>query len=203
MTKDKILRIALPSKGALANGTINLLSACGLAVSRPNERQYFGSIPALPQVKVLFQRAAGRQRIFKEPGQMLKVIQDYFVDQELIDKPATVSGLCLALGFKSRTTWYNYRNNQNYKAFWEVMDWAMMKVLESHEVSLLKGEGSAAGNIFLLKNHFGMKDKVDYDITTDGESLKPKQEVNYEVFTDEELDQFIRLKDKLAEGKAG
>lgn len=58
MIKDNILRIALPSKGALAKETMNLLSACGLSVSRPNERQYFGSIPSLPQVKVLFQRAA-------------------------------------------------------------------------------------------------------------------------------------------------
>ncbi|NEP40958.1 MAG: ATP phosphoribosyltransferase, partial [Okeania sp. SIO2H7] len=52
------LRIALPSKGALETGTRNLLSACGLKVSRPSDRQYFGSIPALPQTKVLFQRAA-------------------------------------------------------------------------------------------------------------------------------------------------
>ncbi|MEM1170059.1 MAG: ATP phosphoribosyltransferase [Cyanobacteria bacterium P01_H01_bin.35] len=58
MTKDNILRIALPSKGALAKGTMELLSACGLRVSRPNDRQYFGYIPALPQVKILFQRAA-------------------------------------------------------------------------------------------------------------------------------------------------
>ena len=57
MTKDNFLRIALPSKGALSKGTMDLLSACGLAVSRPNDRQYFGFIPALPQVKVLFQRA--------------------------------------------------------------------------------------------------------------------------------------------------
>ena len=58
MTKDRFLRIALPSKGALEKGTMNLLSSCGLSVSRPNERQYFGSIPTLPEVKVLFQRAA-------------------------------------------------------------------------------------------------------------------------------------------------
>ncbi|MGD1716015.1 ATP phosphoribosyltransferase [Dapis sp. BLCC M172] len=58
MTTDNILRIALPSKGALAKGTMELLSACGLRVSRPNDRQYFGYIPALPQVKILFQRAA-------------------------------------------------------------------------------------------------------------------------------------------------
>lgn len=52
------LRIALPSKGALEIGTRNLLSACGLKVSRPNDRQYFGTIPSLPKTKVLFQRAA-------------------------------------------------------------------------------------------------------------------------------------------------
>ncbi|NEP41061.1 MAG: ATP phosphoribosyltransferase [Okeania sp. SIO2H7] len=58
MTTEQILKIALHSKGALEKGAMNLLSACGLTVSRPSERQYFGSIPALPQVKVLFQRAA-------------------------------------------------------------------------------------------------------------------------------------------------
>ena len=55
---NQTLRIALPSKGALETGTRNLLSACGLKVSRPNDRQYFGSIPSLPQTKILFQRAA-------------------------------------------------------------------------------------------------------------------------------------------------
>ncbi|MGB3508644.1 MAG: ATP phosphoribosyltransferase [Microcoleaceae cyanobacterium] len=58
MTTNQSVRLALPSKGALEKGTMNLLGACGLKVSRPNERQYVGSIPSLPQIKVLFQRAA-------------------------------------------------------------------------------------------------------------------------------------------------
>lgn len=58
MTTDKFIRLALPSKGALERSTLNLLSACGLGVFRPNERQYVGSIPSLPQLTVLFQRAA-------------------------------------------------------------------------------------------------------------------------------------------------
>ncbi|HBL13124.1 MAG TPA: ATP phosphoribosyltransferase [Cyanobacteria bacterium UBA11162] len=52
------IRLALPSKGALEKSTLNLLSACGLSVFRPNDRQYVGSIPSLPQLTVLFQRAA-------------------------------------------------------------------------------------------------------------------------------------------------
>ncbi|MDJ0554983.1 MAG: ATP phosphoribosyltransferase [Microcoleaceae cyanobacterium MO_207.B10] len=58
MTKNQTVRLALPSKGALERGTMSILSSCGLGVSRPNERQYVGSIPSLPQIKVLFQRAA-------------------------------------------------------------------------------------------------------------------------------------------------
>ncbi|HBE19023.1 MAG TPA: ATP phosphoribosyltransferase [Cyanobacteria bacterium UBA11149] len=58
MTNDKSIRLALPSKGALERSTVSLLAACGLNVSRPNERQYVGSIPALPNLTVLFQRAA-------------------------------------------------------------------------------------------------------------------------------------------------
>jgi ATP phosphoribosyltransferase len=52
------LRLALPSKGALEKSTMELLTAAGLKISRPNERQYFGSIPAIPGITVLFQRAS-------------------------------------------------------------------------------------------------------------------------------------------------
>ncbi len=52
------LRLALPSKGALEKNTLGLLKACGLSVFRPNDRQYVATIPALPNLTVLFQRAA-------------------------------------------------------------------------------------------------------------------------------------------------
>jgi ATP phosphoribosyltransferase len=48
--------IALPSKGALAEPTVNFLRDCGLRVHQPNPRQYTGSIPAIPEFEVLFQR---------------------------------------------------------------------------------------------------------------------------------------------------
>jgi ATP phosphoribosyltransferase len=52
------LRLALPSKGELEEDTIKLMAACGLRVDRTNPRQYTARIPAAPNVRVLFQRAA-------------------------------------------------------------------------------------------------------------------------------------------------
>ncbi|MDX1664720.1 MAG: ATP phosphoribosyltransferase, partial [Candidatus Promineifilaceae bacterium] len=50
------LRLALPSKGRLADDALDFLDACGLRVYRPNPRQYAAEIPALPGLTVMFQR---------------------------------------------------------------------------------------------------------------------------------------------------
>ncbi len=55
MNRDDI-RLALPSKGALQDGALDFLAACGLKVYRPNPRQYAATIPRLPGVTVMFQR---------------------------------------------------------------------------------------------------------------------------------------------------
>jgi ATP phosphoribosyltransferase len=54
--KNRSIRIALPSKGRLSEDSLKLMAESGLAVRKPNERQYRASIPALPGVEVLFQR---------------------------------------------------------------------------------------------------------------------------------------------------
>lgn len=51
------VRLALPSKGRLADGAANFLAAAGLRVHKPNPRQFRADIPALPGLTVLFQRA--------------------------------------------------------------------------------------------------------------------------------------------------
>jgi ATP phosphoribosyltransferase len=48
--------LALPSKGSIAEPTTTFLRDCGLRVDKPNPRQYTGSLPAIPNVDVLFQR---------------------------------------------------------------------------------------------------------------------------------------------------
>lgn len=48
--------MALPSKGAIAEPTLDFLKEAGLKVYKPNDRQYTGQIPAIPDIEVLFQR---------------------------------------------------------------------------------------------------------------------------------------------------
>ena len=54
-TQRKI-RIALPSKGLLADGSKKLLADVGLPVYYPNPRAYIARIPLLPEVEVILQR---------------------------------------------------------------------------------------------------------------------------------------------------
>lgn len=51
------LRLALPSKGRMAEDTLALLKDCQLNVVKPNPRQYVAEILQMPNVEVWFQRA--------------------------------------------------------------------------------------------------------------------------------------------------
>ncbi|WPT12465.1 ATP phosphoribosyltransferase 2 [Picochlorum sp. SENEW3] len=51
------LRLALPSKGRMAEDTLALLKDCQLNVVKPNPRQYVAQISQMPGVEVWFQRA--------------------------------------------------------------------------------------------------------------------------------------------------
>jgi len=50
------LRLSIPSKGRLAEETLEFLKACGIDIYKPNPRQYEASIPSIPGLTVLFQR---------------------------------------------------------------------------------------------------------------------------------------------------
>jgi len=56
MFSQQNVRLSLPSKGRLETGALEFLSAAGLQVSKPNPRQYIGDLPALPDLRVIFQR---------------------------------------------------------------------------------------------------------------------------------------------------
>lgn len=68
--KQRNIRIALPSKGRLADDALTLMKNAGLAVMKSNPRQYEAKIPALPEVSVLFQR----------PGDIAVSVRDGIVD---------------------------------------------------------------------------------------------------------------------------
>ncbi len=50
------IRLSIPSKGRLAEETIDFLKACGIDIYKPNPRQYEATIPSIPGLVVLFQR---------------------------------------------------------------------------------------------------------------------------------------------------
>ncbi|MFQ5942656.1 MAG: ATP phosphoribosyltransferase [Anaerolineales bacterium] len=52
------IRLALPSKGRLAQGALEFLAEAGLRVYKPNPRQFEATIPAMPGLTVLFQRVS-------------------------------------------------------------------------------------------------------------------------------------------------
>ena len=70
MQERQDIRLSLPSKGRLAQDAVDFLAACGLAIHKPNPRQYAASIPVLPEVTVLFQR----------PGDIVVSVRDGSVD---------------------------------------------------------------------------------------------------------------------------
>jgi ATP phosphoribosyltransferase len=69
MTRTDI-RLALPSKGRLEAEALDFLASCGLRVDKPNPRQYFARLPALPALTVMFQR----------PGDIVVSVRDGSVD---------------------------------------------------------------------------------------------------------------------------
>jgi ATP phosphoribosyltransferase len=58
-TQDQpIIRLALPSKGHLAEGALELLHSAGYRVRRPSDRQYEATIAGQPRFHVVFMRPA-------------------------------------------------------------------------------------------------------------------------------------------------
>src|SRR5574340_1655263 len=58
MNSSPIIRLALPGKGTLESTTLTFLSECGMKVNRNNPRQYLANVSSIPDLEVVFQRAA-------------------------------------------------------------------------------------------------------------------------------------------------
>lgn len=56
MPARQTIRLSLPSKGRLEIDALEFLFASGLRVFKPNPRQYEATVPALPELGVIFQR---------------------------------------------------------------------------------------------------------------------------------------------------
>ncbi len=58
MSAIPTVRLALPGKGALEATTLSFLAECGMKVNRSNPRQYLAHMRSMPDLEIVFQRAA-------------------------------------------------------------------------------------------------------------------------------------------------
>lgn len=93
-----LVRLALPSKGALEEPTLSFLDRCGMRVSKTNPRQYLAKMPAFPEIEVLFQRPADVFTKVRDGDAILGVTGYDIVAEGQADGDEVVV-LCEALGF--------------------------------------------------------------------------------------------------------
>lgn len=109
----------------------------------------------LEKVEEYFQRIKGGrfdtgQIVINEDGDMEKVYEN--VPKE----PATITGLCLFLGFKSRQSFYDHAKIKNFEP---VIEYAKLRIENRYEVALMESK-NPTGAIFVLKN-MGWRDRVE------------------------------------------
>jgi hypothetical protein len=89
--------------------------------------------------------------MFTTPEELEAVFERYFEHQDAAGRPYTVAGLCLAAGFSSRQSLYDYAGKVG---FVDAIEKARLRIEEHLNERLLLGQGAVVGAIFALKNTF-------------------------------------------------
>jgi ATP phosphoribosyltransferase len=76
MNVEHATRLALPGKGTLESATLAFLAECGMKVSRNNPRQYLARMSSLPDLEVVFQRAADIPSLVQDGDASLGITGD-------------------------------------------------------------------------------------------------------------------------------
>ena len=123
---------------------------------------------------------------YKTPKELKKAITKYFNYCDKVDKPYTISGLSLALGFLSREALLSYNNKEKMGS---IVKEAKLKILRSYEEQLIIRKSGATGLIFILKNNFNWKDRQEFT-GADGTPLT----INLIKFTNLPINENIKVK---------
>lgn len=118
------------------------------------------TLPAIQEASLEESRPVGRPLKFATPEILQEKIDAYFTEKEEQERPATVTGLALALD-TTRETLMDYQSRDDFA------DTIRAAKLRCHEYAeeqlyLLK---SSRGAEFSLKNNFGWKDKIEHEVT--------------------------------------
>ena len=118
----------------------------------------------------------GRKRKYATPEAMTKKADGYFAKCDKLDKPYTVSGLCVHLGMTRQALHKLAKENAE---FTEAIALIKLRIESRVEEGLLKGL-NPTGCIFALKNHFGWKDKTETETYgKDGGPIESKWTVEF------------------------
>ncbi|CAI5472489.1 unnamed protein product [Closterium sp. Yama58-4] len=79
-----IVRLALPSKGRMAEDTLALLKECELTVRKPNPRQYIAEITEIEGLEVWFQRASDCVRKLLSGDVDMTIVDKGHVDKSIM-----------------------------------------------------------------------------------------------------------------------
>ena len=106
----------------------------------------------------------GRPRKFETPEELEECIDTFIAKCESDDKPLTMTGLALGLGFCDRQSLYDYQKDPKFSC---LIKKALLEVENSYEQRACSG--NAAGPIFVLKN-MGWSDKqeIKQELTVSG-----------------------------------
>lgn len=119
------------------------------------------------------------EKRFKDPADILAIGERYLEQVEQSKKAATMAGLALALGFRSRQALLNYKSAEGYEQFHDVVNYLKLKMEEQLEDRLLDPNNkNVAGTIFNMKNNYGYADKQEIkmdsrNITLEGFAFAP------------------------------
>lgn len=128
----------------------------------------WGSGPANPGDKT--PGGSGTYPRYRTAEAMEAVINEYFVRKDFQEKPYTMAGLALSLGFKSAAALKTYE--QRGEDFADVIEIARTRVEEWKNELLLEGGKQTNGVIFDLKNNHGWTDRMEQKTTVEaGDSL--------------------------------
>lgn len=99
----------------------------------------------------------GRKPKFTNAAEIEELIEKYFKDCRKSERPPTMTGLAVALGFTNRQSLLNY---QGKAQFFDTITRAKARVEQYAEERLFDRDG-ARGAQFSLRYNFGWKDEDD------------------------------------------
>ena len=114
------------------------------------------------------------EKKYKTAKQFDEKVDEYIATCQIQKKPLTLTGLCIFMGFASRTSLRNYKGDPEFR---DSVERAKLYVENQYEMNLAKRGYSPVGSIFALKQ-FGWEDKAEIKHSAENEFMEMVFELN-------------------------